>query len=156
MTDFQYLFLLPISCLFGIGPFRLLNRLSGLLLTPTSRSWLHSQSNTSGKSQGWILVGLDFFMDIGIFSSCSTFSTTREMPKRNYNGPLPHPFTSYTLTAPHMTQDSCANTQTHKEAKKTPHVVYGMEALKKELDGKTLTCMTGMRPTGRLHLGHYV
>ncbi len=39
---------------------------------------------------------------------------------------------------------------------KTPHIIHGIEGLKRELSEKPLICLTGMRPTGKLHLGHYV
>lgn len=40
--------------------------------------------------------------------------------------------------------------------KHTPHIIESQEALLKKLEwGKTLNCLTGMRPSGRLHLWHY-
>lgn len=43
-----------------------------------------------------------------------------------------------------------------KTEDKTPHIIHGIEGLKSELQWKAMTCLTGMRPTGKLHLGHYV
>lgn len=43
-----------------------------------------------------------------------------------------------------------------KTEKKTPHIISGIDGLKRELQWKSMTCLTGMRPTGKLHLGHYV
>ncbi|MDD2565871.1 MAG: tryptophan--tRNA ligase [Candidatus Gracilibacteria bacterium] len=37
-----------------------------------------------------------------------------------------------------------------------PHIIRGIENLKNIDSNKTLTCLTGARPSGRLHLGHYV
>ncbi|MDD2917240.1 MAG: tryptophan--tRNA ligase [Candidatus Gracilibacteria bacterium] len=37
-----------------------------------------------------------------------------------------------------------------------PHIIDGINELKQISEGKTMTCLTGMRPTGKLHLGHYV
>lgn len=40
--------------------------------------------------------------------------------------------------------------------KNTPHVITSLEALSKKLEWwKVLNCLTWMRPSGRLHLGHY-
>lgn len=39
---------------------------------------------------------------------------------------------------------------------KTPHIIKGIDMLKRESEWKIMTCLTGMRPTGRLHLWHYV
>lgn len=37
-----------------------------------------------------------------------------------------------------------------------PHIINGIDELKRISGWKTMTCLTGMRPTGKLHLGHYV
>ncbi len=37
-----------------------------------------------------------------------------------------------------------------------PHIINGIDHLKQLSDWKIMTCLTGMRPTGKLHLGHYV
>lgn len=40
--------------------------------------------------------------------------------------------------------------------KNSPHVINWMKELETALNWKVATCITGMRPTGKLHLGHYV
>lgn len=37
-----------------------------------------------------------------------------------------------------------------------PHIINGIDHLNQLSEWKTMTCLTGMRPTGKLHLGHYV
>jgi tryptophanyl-tRNA synthetase len=39
--------------------------------------------------------------------------------------------------------------------KETPHVIEGIDQLPKFIWDRTLNCLTGMRPSGRLHLWHY-
>ncbi|EKD66634.1 MAG: Tryptophanyl-tRNA synthetase [uncultured bacterium (gcode 4)] len=41
------------------------------------------------------------------------------------------------------------------QTKNTPHVIKSIEELNKKAGDKVLNCLTGMRPSGRLHLGHY-
>ena len=38
----------------------------------------------------------------------------------------------------------------------TPHIIHWIDTLRQISEWKSLTCLTGMRPTGKLHLGHYV
>ncbi|MDD2916417.1 MAG: tryptophan--tRNA ligase [Candidatus Gracilibacteria bacterium] len=39
--------------------------------------------------------------------------------------------------------------------KNTPHVIRGIEDFRGKVGDRVVTCLTGMRPSGRLHLGHY-
>lgn len=39
--------------------------------------------------------------------------------------------------------------------KDTPHIIRWSEDFKKKLRDRVLNCLTGIRPSGRLHLGHY-
>ncbi|NUJ97218.1 tryptophan--tRNA ligase [Candidatus Gracilibacteria bacterium] len=38
---------------------------------------------------------------------------------------------------------------------KTPHVIRGVEDFKYKVGDRVVNCLTGMRPSGRLHLGHF-
>ena len=40
-------------------------------------------------------------------------------------------------------------------AKNTPHIIRGKKEFEEKIGDRTLSCLTGMRPSGRLHLGHY-
>ncbi|MCK9272345.1 tryptophan--tRNA ligase [Candidatus Gracilibacteria bacterium] len=44
---------------------------------------------------------------------------------------------------------------TTTQTKNTPHVIKSIESLQEKAGDKVLNCLTGMRPSGRLHLGHY-
>lgn len=48
------------------------------------------------------------------------------------------------------------NMEESKNIKHQPHIINGIQSLQEELKWKITTCLTGMRPTGKLHLGHYV
>ncbi|PIE84930.1 tryptophan--tRNA ligase [Candidatus Gracilibacteria bacterium] len=41
------------------------------------------------------------------------------------------------------------------ENKTPPHIIDGLDDFNKKIGDKVVNCLTGMRPSGRLHLGHY-
>ncbi len=43
-----------------------------------------------------------------------------------------------------------------KEIKKTPHVINWLREFNQQIWDKLVNCLTWMRPSGKLHLGHYV
>jgi tryptophanyl-tRNA synthetase len=43
----------------------------------------------------------------------------------------------------------------HSEEKNTPHVLKWKQDFKEKIWERNINCLTGMRPSGRLHLGHY-